>query len=264
MTITTYFVGTAGAGKSSLVAAYDRWCKGHGISTVTVNLDPGAEGLPYAPDVDIRDYIKLSEVMEEHELGPNGAQVAAADMIALNLTELKEEIDGFRGDVMLVDTPGQLELFVFRQSGRFIVDNLAPGESHVAYLIDPMLARSAGGFASQMLLAANTYFRLGTPMTYILSKADTLAEEAVEHISQWASDTFALENDILSEEPGMDTELAANISRLLDGMALQQNLVPTSIDQTGLDQLYADAQAALGGAEDATPEQDTFKGPNED
>ncbi len=264
MTITTYFVGTAGAGKSSLVAAYDRWCKGHGIGTVTVNLDPGAEKLPYSPDVDVRDYIRLDEVMAENDLGPNGAQIAAADMIALNLTEIQEELQGFRSEVVLVDTPGQLELFVFRQAGRFIVDNLSPGQSNVAYLLDPMLARTAGGFASQMLLAANTYFRLKTPMSFLLSKADTMEEEAVEHIMAWAADSFALENDILSEEPGMDTELAANITRLLDGMAIQQTLVPVSIDQTGLDQVYANAQAALGGAEDATPEQDTFKGPQED
>ncbi|MCA1818930.1 MAG: ATP/GTP-binding protein, partial [Halobacteriales archaeon] len=66
---TIYFAGTAGAGKSTLVAAYDRWAKQHGISTVVVNLDPGAEKLPYTPDVDIRDWVKIKEIMEEHGLG---------------------------------------------------------------------------------------------------------------------------------------------------------------------------------------------------
>ena len=113
-----YFVGTAGAGKSTLVAAYDRWCKQHGISTLLVNLDPGAEALPYEPEVDIREKLNLQDIMEEHGLGPNGAQVAAADLIALDLTDLQEEINSYRADQVLIDTPGQVELFVFRQAGK--------------------------------------------------------------------------------------------------------------------------------------------------
>jgi len=34
--------------------------------------------------------VNLSEIMEEQDLGPNGAQVAAADMIAMNARELAE------------------------------------------------------------------------------------------------------------------------------------------------------------------------------
>src|SRR5688500_4881086 len=145
-------VATAGAGKSTLVSAYDRWAKQHGISTIIVNLDPGAEKLPYTPDVDIRDWVKISEIMEENGLGPNGAQVAAADMIALNLGEVQEEIAMFRADQVLIDTPGQIELFVFRASGKHIVESLNPGRSVVCYLMDPFLARTAQGFASQLML----------------------------------------------------------------------------------------------------------------
>jgi ribosomal protein S18 acetylase RimI-like enzyme len=33
------------------------------LDAITVNLDPGAENLPYEPDVDIRDWISLEEVI---------------------------------------------------------------------------------------------------------------------------------------------------------------------------------------------------------
>jgi GPN-loop GTPase len=168
--VSIYFIGTAGAGKSTLVAAYDRWAKQHGLSTVLVNLDPGAEQLPYTPDVDIRDWVKISEIMEENGLGPNGAQVAAADMIALNLDEVQSEIASFRADHILVDTPGQLELFVFRQSGKHIVSTLNPQRSVVAYLLDPFLARTASGFTSQLLLGATTQFRFQEPLVFLLSR----------------------------------------------------------------------------------------------
>lgn len=254
-----YFVGTAGAGKSTLVAAYDRWAKQHGISTILVNLDPGAEKLPYTPDVDIRDWVKISEIMEENGLGPNGAQIAAADMIALNLDEVKAEISGFRADQVLVDTPGQLELFVFRQSGKHIVETLNPGRSVVAYLLDPFLARTASGFASQLMLGATTHFRFQEPMLFLLSKSDRIDPVSIETIRDWAADPMALENDVLAESPSMQAEFAANVSRLLGTMAVERTLVAvSSVEGSGLDDLYTLVQGAVGESEDVTPEYDTF------
>ncbi|MEA3143940.1 MAG: GPN-loop GTPase [Thermoplasmata archaeon] len=258
---TVYFVGTAGAGKSTLVAAYDRWAKQHGISTVLVNLDPGAEKLPYTPDVDIRDWVKISEIMEEHGLGPNGAQVAAADMIALNLDEVKEEIDGFRADQVLVDTPGQIELFVFRQSGKHIVESLNPGRSLIAYLMDPFLARTATGFTSQLMLGSTTLFRFNEPMVFLLSKADRIDADSLETIRGWAADPTSLESDVLSEEPSMSSEFAAQVTRLLDTLHLDNVLLPVSgLGGEGLDDLYTLLQGAIGQSEEATPEYDTFLG----
>ncbi len=260
-----YFVGTAGAGKSSLVGAYDRWCKKHGLGTTLVNLDPGAESLPYSPDVDIRDYIRLEEVMEEFNLGPNGAQVAAADMVAQNLTEVQEEMDSFRSEQLLIDTAGQLELFVFRESGKHIVENLSPGNSVIAYLLDPILARTPTGFSSQLLLAATTHFRLNEPVVHLLSKADLLPPVELDRVLSWSAEPMALENDVLGEDPSMSRELAANVTRLLESMSVSSTLRPVSaLTDEGLDDLYATVQFAIGGGEDQTPEYDTFLGPEED
>lgn len=260
-----YFIGTAGAGKSTMVAAYDRWCKAHGLSTVLVNLDPGAEALPYQPDIDIRDTINLSEVMEEHGLGPNGAQIAAADLMALQLGGLKDDIGSYRADQILIDTPGQIELFVFRQSGKVIMEGLAPERSVIAYHMDPYLARTASGFASQLMLGATTHFRFPQPMVYLLTKKDAIDEASLETILKWASDPLALESDILGEEPGMEAELAANVTRMLDTLSLENTLVPvTATDDEGIDDLYALIQAVVGGFEDSTPEYDTFLRPDQD
>lgn len=85
-----YFIGTAGSGKSTLAHNFNQWMKLRGLDTIIVNLDPGAENLPYEPDVDIRDWISLEDVMKTYELGPNGAQIACADMIALDITDIKK------------------------------------------------------------------------------------------------------------------------------------------------------------------------------
>ena len=85
-----YFIGTAGSGKSTLTNTLKQWMTLRGLDVITVNLDPGAENLPYDPDVDIRDWISLKEIMDVHGLGPNGAQIACADMLALNTSDIKK------------------------------------------------------------------------------------------------------------------------------------------------------------------------------
>ncbi|MGB1696953.1 MAG: ATP/GTP-binding protein [Thermoplasmatota archaeon] len=254
-----YFVGTAGAGKSTLVAAYDRWCKQNGLTTLLVNLDPGAEALPYQPDVDIRETIDLPTVMEEHGLGPNGAQIAAADMIALQLPDLIDEIQTYRADMVLIDTPGQVELFVFRLSGKLIVESIAPEQSALIYCLDPYLARTATGFTSQMMLAATTQFRFNQPMVHTLTKRDLIDEESLHIIQAWGEDPMTLENDVLAEEPSMSREMSAQVTRLLETMGLQNHLVAvTAVEDEGMADLYTQVQSSLGGSEDATPEYDTF------
>src|SRR5579863_1980996 len=108
---TLFFTGTAGAGKTSLVSSFQGWLQAAGYDATVVNLDPGSESSTLAADIDIREWVRLSDVMDEYGLGPNGAQVAAADLIALKIFELKGALAELRSDYVLVDTPGQVELF---------------------------------------------------------------------------------------------------------------------------------------------------------
>ena len=68
------------------------------ISAITVNLDPGVRVVPYVPDIDIRDYIVLEEVMEEYGLGPNGGMILASDLMVNYLDDLRDEIDEYNPD----------------------------------------------------------------------------------------------------------------------------------------------------------------------
>ncbi len=74
-----FIIGTAGSGKSLLTASLNEWLKVGKQKTATVNLDPGVLTLPYVPDIDVRNYINVNELMEKYGLGPNGALLMAAD-----------------------------------------------------------------------------------------------------------------------------------------------------------------------------------------
>jgi hypothetical protein len=141
---------------------------------------------------------------------------------------------------------------------------LNPERSVLAYLVDPLLARTATGFASQMMLAATTQFRFQQPMVHLLSKGDLLDEASLETIRAWAAEPEALEHDVLAEAPSMSREFAAHMARLLESLGLERNLVPVSSQsREGLADLYALVQASVGGSAEATPEYDTFLRPDQ-
>lgn len=247
-----YIIGTAGSGKSTLAKNYKRWTDLHGIDSIVVNLDPGAENLPYTPDVDICDWISLSEVMDAHGLGPNGAQIACADMLALNTDEIKESIESFKTDYIVIDTPGQLELFVFRESGRFIMNSLNPKRSLVGYLIDHNLARNPSGFVSQLLLSLTTQYRLGQPQINLLSKVDLLTEAELEEVISWANDPGLLEQAVSNQQATIYREMSEGILHLIENFMQQSLLFPISKDEfRGIDDLYTNIQFQFEGGEDA-------------
>jgi len=251
--IFVYFIGTAGSGKSTLTDSVKKWMQLKSLDAITVNLDPGADNLPYEPDVDIRDWISLEEVMDRYNLGPNGAQIACADMIALNTEDIKKSIESFKTDYILMDTPGQLELFVFRESGKYLIDFFNPNKSIISYLLDPGCANTPAGFVSQLLLSLNTNFRLGKPHLNVLTKTDVIEEKIIEQIIRWANSTNELENALFSEEPSIYREISEKILNLIS--SFQENTELFSVGKEGylgIEDLYTIIQLQFKGGEDLT------------
>jgi GPN-loop GTPase len=248
---TVYFTGTAGAGKTNLVHAFKTYLKGEGYEATILNLDPGNENAELEPDVDIREWVRLNEVMQEHELGPNGAQVAAADMIALKVFDVKQALSEFRSDYVLIDTPGQIELFAFREASRAIVDALSGERSTIAFLFDPALARTPNGFVSLLLLSATVEFRFRLPTVNILTKSDLLDAARLEEILGWGDEPGLLYDAVTRETATPDLQLSTELFRAMEAMAPLATLLPTSSKaMTGMEAVYRQLQANFAGGED--------------
>jgi GTPase SAR1 family protein len=246
-----YFIGTAGSGKSSLVWAFQEWMTLQGLDSITVNLDPGAEYIPYEPDVDIRDWVRVEEIMKEYSLGPNGAQIVCADMMALNAKELADVIDTFRTNYVLVDTPGQMELFAFRQSSNAIVDALGKEEAFLVFLSDPALAKTPNGFVSAMMLCAVTHFRFNMPFLNVLSKSDTLTDQELEMMKVWSQDEYALQNALTEGEVSARAISSVEFLKAMESIGMYMELTPASAEETsGMEDIYNAIQQSLEGGED--------------
>jgi hypothetical protein len=246
-----YFIGTAGSGKSSLVWAFQEWMTLQGLDSITVNLDPGAEYIPYEPNVDIRDWVKVEEVMKEYSLGPNGAQIVCADMMALNAMELADVIETYRSNYVLIDTPGQMEIFAFRQSSQVIIDALGRDESFLVFLSDPALAKTPNGFVSTLLLCALTHFRFGIPFVNVLSKADTLEESKLAELRSWAEDPYALDAALTEGELSARTIQSIEFLKAMESVGMYREMVPVSAEAPyGLEDIYNNIQQSMEGGED--------------
>ena len=246
-----YFVGTAGSGKSTMVNSFYLWLQRNEKDVVTVNLDPGAEWLPYYPDVDVREWVSLSDVMSRYSLGPNGAQIMSADLMALRVHEIKEALEEADGEYVLVDTPGQLELFAFRESGRAMVRALESDKSYIVFLFDPGVAKTPEGYASLLMLSASISYRFSLPTSSVLSKADILTVEERERILRWSTDSEEFLMDLERSPSGLSRELSIEIFRALENLGVYKHLVPVSSEELyGFEDLYAEVQNFYKGGDE--------------
>lgn len=221
-----FLTGTAGSGKSTLCSVLHPWYEDKNATVASVNLDPGAQDLPYEPDVDIRDFIDLSTVMQNYQLGPNGALIMAADLIATRINDVQETLDSLNPDYAIFDTPGQIELFAYRNSGPYLIDNLQSEGKTVLFLFDSTLVSTPSNFVSIALLGASIQMRLKVPQISVLSRKDLLGPN-LKKVLSWASNVHRLE-DALREESRHTYELDTFVLRDMARTGVSYELYPIS------------------------------------
>ncbi len=247
--LSVFFAGIAGSGKSMLTSVFSDWLTANGVDVLTVNLDPGATNIEYSPDVNIRDWVSLEDVMDEHGLGPNGAQIVSADMLSLHMNDVMEVVRSFESDYIIWDTPGQIELFVFREASKFLLGNFDTHKTVLGFLFEPSITKTPEGYVSQIMLAASTRFRLNIPMLHILSKVDLLDEEQKTKIWNWkeSQELYASLRDGGSD---LNSQLSFEFFKVMDNMGIFHPLLQvSSYEQTGLDLLFAQIQQMFMGGE---------------
>jgi len=222
-----FVTGTAGAGKSLLVSKINEYYTSNGAFAAILNLDPGVENLPYSCDIDVRDHVDIISLMKQYDLGPNGALIMANDLIASKIDKIQDEIANVNPDYLIIDTPGQIELFAYRASGPFLVENLDAEEKVNIFLFDGSLITTPVNFVSIALLATSIKLRLKISTINLITKTDLIGEKMKE-ILQWSTNLKSLETAISDEADGETYTLTTNILRSLNFGGFAQGLIPIS------------------------------------
>ena len=222
-----FLTGTAGAGKSLLTSKIKEYYTKNSAFPATLNLDPGVGHLPYSPDVDVRDYVDINSLMEEYALGSNGSLIMANDLIATKIDQIQTEIDSINPDYLLVDTPGQVELFAYRESGPFFVKNIHGDEKINLFLYDGTMITSPSNFISLSLLSTSIRLRLGLPTINAITKTD-LIQDKLNEVLDWSSSDDNLEERISKEVDGETLPLISDMYRTLNNNDFFDDLFPVS------------------------------------
>ena len=235
-----FVLGTAGSGKSSFTAKFTRYLEFNREDVMAVNLDPGSMILPYAANVDVREYIKVEELMEEYGLGPNGGLMLAHDMMSGIVEDLSNDIEDFTPDICIVDTPGQMELFAFREIGAQIAQNLTDAEKGVIYIFDGVQCRDPLNYVMNMFLASAINTKFFMPQYHLISKIDALEEHELEEIVSWSEDPYALEEAIDARLTGLNRTMSQDMMEIIGRIGMEFEPIPiSSVNNEGFSDLYA-------------------------
>jgi len=223
-------LGTAGSGKTVLTRTLYDWFNEKKLDVATLNLDAGVRRLPYNPDIDVREIVNIDNLMDKLDLGPNGAMIASMDLIATKIDDLRSEIDYIEPEYLLIDTPGQIELFAYRSSGRLVSSVISQeGQPASIFLIDPSLVIRPEGFSSVLLLSMSVNFQLNLPQLTAISKADIIEKEQMTSLESWIESPDTLISTIQSYgQINLSQQLGISMIEIMEQFKSTGDLVPIS------------------------------------
>ncbi|KAJ6445389.1 ATP binding protein [Purpureocillium lavendulum] len=208
-------VGMAGSGKTTFMQRINAHLHEKQAPPYVINLDPAVLSVPFESNIDIRDSVNYEEVMKQYNLGPNGGILTSLNLFAtkvdqiVNLLEKRAQPDPQKPDrapidKILVDTPGQIEVFVWSASGTILLESLASSfPTVIAYVIDTPRTASTSTFMSNMLYACSILYKTKLPMILVFNKTDVKdASFAKEWMTDFEAFQAALQRDEESDALG--------------------------------------------------------------
>ncbi|KAE8349337.1 hypothetical protein BDV28DRAFT_141443 [Aspergillus coremiiformis] len=202
-------VGMAGSGKTTFMQRINSYLHSQKKIPYVLNLDPAVYSVPFESNIDIRDSINYKEVMKQYNLGPNGGILTSLNLFATKVDQIIALLEKRTApnpsnpsakpiEHILVDTPGQIEVFVWSASGSILLETLASSfPTVIAYVIDTPRASSTSTFMSNMLYACSILYKTKLPMILVFNKTDV---QDAEFAKEWMTDFDAFQQALREEE----------------------------------------------------------------
>ncbi|CAD7944905.1 unnamed protein product [Amoebophrya sp. A120] len=217
-------VGMAGSGKTTLMHRMYLELIAKKKRVYMINLDPAVQNLKYPRHIDIRDTVDYKKVMEDYGHGPNGAIMTSLGLFAMKFHQVLQILDKRSKDYdyVLVDTPGQIEVFGWSASGQIIADTLAtPSRDNplsgyptvINYVVDTARCTRPVSFMSNMLYACSILYKFQLPFVLTFNKCDVLG---CGYVKNWLTDQQAFSKALRKDENSYLESLSRSMSHVLE------------------------------------------------
>jgi GTPase SAR1 family protein len=140
-------------------------------------------------------------------------------------------------DLVLVDTPGQIEIFTWSASGQIISESLAATyPTVVLYVVDTPRTTSPVTFMSNMLYAVSIMYKAKLPFLLVFNKTDVTSHDFAK---TWMEDMDAFTAALKSDESYMSS-LTRSMALVLDEFYAAIRVVGVSaMTGEGMPELFA-------------------------
>ena len=166
-----------------------------------------------------------------YALGPNGAITTCLNLFATKVDQILGLIDKRAPDheyglittlvlirYIIVDTPGQMEVFLWSASGQILLDTLASTYPTVlAYIIDTPRSSSPATFMSNMLYACSVLYKTSLPMVLVCNKTDV---KDAAFVKSWMTDFEQFQNAVRMEKSSDGEQGMGYMGSLMGSMGL--------------------------------------------
>ncbi|GJQ09302.1 hypothetical protein GpartN1_g1093.t1 [Galdieria partita] len=170
-----FVIGPPGSGKSTYCAAVRDLMIQNCRPVTLANFDPAAEFLPYSPDIDIRELVNFAQLCSSGPSGPNGGLLQCFRVLEDNFSWLTERLPKTSNLYLIIDFPGQIELYLSCESILTLIRRLQETfdlRAVVLNLVDCNRCLESASFLSSCLTSLSLLVNLSLPFLNVLTKID--------------------------------------------------------------------------------------------
>uniref|UniRef100_A0A8C7U9Z1 GPN-loop GTPase n=1 Tax=Oncorhynchus mykiss TaxID=8022 RepID=A0A8C7U9Z1_ONCMY len=231
-------LGMAGSGKTTFVQRLNAHLHTKKSPPYVINLDPAVHEVPFPANIDIRDTVNYKEVMKQYGLGPNGGIVTSLNLFATRFDQVMKFIEKkqYNHQYVLIDTPGQIEVFTWSASGTIITETLASSfPCVVVYVMDTSRSVNPVTFMSNMLYACRSDTEgMHTSENYGLDEFFVqVAEAAKEYETDYRPEYERLHKELADAQSRKQQEQMEHLRKDMGAVAMETTSRTEEADVAG-------------------------------